>query len=426
MRQELALFGGEKAVKGQPDIWPPASDKEIHLIVELAKRSEISYYGREGVCAELEDEFKQYHGCEYALAVSSGTASLHSAFVACDIGMGDEVIAPTHTFLATVTPILMCNAIPVLVDCEDDNEGIDPNGIEAAITKRTKAIVVTHLWGHPVEMDEIIRIAKKYNLKVIEDCSHAHGSTYKGRKVGTIGDVGCFSLQGKKIVAAGQGGILITNNQEIYEKAVLLGHFRVRAEQSVHRPDLKKFVDTGFGLNLRMHPFAGAMALCQFRELDERICLRYEKLNYLTEKLSNLPGIRAPITRDHVTRGAYYGYKLRYIAKELDGLPLDTFVKAMQAEGADVKSTGSAPLHLSALFSGVADGLTNFTHSLPSTRRAYKQGDFPVSERIFDISLSLPTFTYEPYELIDQYVDAFRKVIENAIRLNTANLTSGR
>lgn len=418
MGNQLALLGGNKTVRGKVQNWPPISQEEINLVSELARNSEVSYYGREGVVGELEDEFNKYHDIKYSLAVSSGTAALHSAFVGCDIGPGDEVIAPTHTFLATVTPILMCNAIPVLVDCDEDTEGINPKGIEAAITDKTKAIVVTHLWGHPVEMDEVMSIAKKHNLKVIEDCSHAHGSTYRGRKVGTIGDVGCFSLQGKKIVAAGQGGILITNNQEIYEKAVLLGHFNVRAAQTVHLEHLKKFVDTGYGLNLRMHPFAGALALVQFKEIDARIKLRCEKLDYFTERLSGLPGIRTPITKSHVTRGAYYGYKLRYVAEELQGLSIETFIKAMQAEGAKVKGTGSAPLHLSNLFSGTSDGLSNFTHSLPSTRQAYKKGDLPISEKIFEVSLSLPTFTYEPYSLIDEYVDAFKKVIENVDQLS--------
>ncbi|MFP3790856.1 aminotransferase class I/II-fold pyridoxal phosphate-dependent enzyme [Bacillus subtilis] len=140
MSNELAIFGGSSTVTSHLQPWPPLEKEEIDLIVELAQRSEISYYGKEGVNAQLEEEFIKYHNCKYALSVSSGTASLHSAFVACGIGQGDEVIAPTHTFLATVTPILMCNAIPILVDCEEDNEGIDPIGIEKAITSQTKAM----------------------------------------------------------------------------------------------------------------------------------------------------------------------------------------------------------------------------------------------------------------------------------------------
>ncbi|WP_411501450.1 DegT/DnrJ/EryC1/StrS family aminotransferase [Bacillus thuringiensis] len=405
-----AILGGEKAVKGKPFKWPPVENEEYAIVKELMDKSELSYYGREGKVLELEEDFKKYHEIEYALATSSGTAALHSAFVACDIGPEDEVIAPTHTFLATVTPIIATNGTPILVDCEYDTENIDPKGIEKAITNKTKAIVVTHLWGHPVEMDPILELAKKHNLKVIEDCSHAHGATYRGKKVGTLGDVACFSLQSKKIVSAGQGGMLITNNQEIYEKAVLFGHFRVRSEDSVVTPRLRQFCDTGYGLNYRMHSLAAAMAVVQFSKLDERIYNRQQRLDYFTKELNSIKGITPPVTRPYVTRGAFYGYKPRYKKEELGGLSHDMYLKALQAEGVKVKRTGSKPLHLSPIFSGINEGLKNFSASLPNSRTGYKSGDLPISEHIQSISLSLPTFTFEPYSLIDEYLEAFYKV----------------
>jgi perosamine synthetase len=416
-RHRLAVLGGEPEVHGRVGDWPPIGSREIDAVTDLLTRGEISYYGREGAVAALEDAFNAYHGTSYALAVSSGTAALHSAFVACGIGPDDEVLAPTYTFLATVTPILATNGIPILIDCEEDTGNIDPKLIEAAVTPRTKAIVVTHLWGHPVEMAPILDVALRYGLKVIEDCSHAHGATYKGRLVGTIGDVGCFSLQGKKIVAAGQGGILITNDQEIYERSVLLGHFRARAEESVSLPHLRPFVDTGFGLNYRMHPLAAALAKAQFVELPQRIALRSERLNRLSSLLSGIPGIEPPVTREHVTRGAFYGYKPRYNQDELLGLPIDAYLKALRAEGVEISRPGSPPLHLSALFSGAEYGIASFTHSLPSSRRSYAPGDLPVSERVHKVSLSLPTFTYEPMELVEEYASAFAKVARNRDQL---------
>ncbi|MCU5237114.1 DegT/DnrJ/EryC1/StrS family aminotransferase [Bacillus cereus] len=409
-KQICAILGGEQAVKGKPFKWPPVEKEEYEIVKGLMEKAELSYYGREGKILELEEDFKKYHEIEYALATSSGTAALHSAFVACDIGPGDEVIAPTHTFLATVTPIIATNGTPILVDCEYDTENIDPKGIEKVITKNTKAIVVTHLWGHPAEMDLILGIAKKYNLKVIEDCSHAHGSIYRGKKVGTLGDVACFSLQSKKIVSAGQGGMLITNNQEIYEKAVLFGHFRVRSEESVLTPSLRQFCDTGYGLNYRMHSLAAAMGVVQFNKLDERIYNRQQRLEYFTKGLKGIKGITPPITHSHVTRGAFYGYKPRYNKEELGGLSYDIYLKALQAEGVKVKRTGSKPLHLSPIFSGISEGFKNFSASLPNSRKSYKKGDFPISEQIQLIALSLPTFTFEPYSLIDEYLEAFYKV----------------
>jgi perosamine synthetase len=423
MLDTLALLNGPMAVSGHLGSWPPIGEEELEAVRALTSRGEISYYGREGVLADFEDAFKTYHNCKYALAVSSGTAALHSAFVACGIGPGDEVIAPTHTFLATVTPILATNGLPVLVDCEYDNEGIDPEAVAKAITPRTKALVVTHLWGHPVEMQPILSIAARHKLRVIEDCSHAHGSLYRGEKVGTLGDVGCFSLQSKKIVAAGQGGILITNDQDIYERAILFGHFRVRAEESVFQPDLRKFADTGYGLNYRIHPLGAALAMAQFPKLDDRIEQRRRRLEYLSQGISEIPGITPPTTRPHVTRGAFYGYKPRYCAEDLAGLSMDVYIRALRAEGLEIKRPGSEPLHLSSLFRGAPGGLANFTNSRADSRRIYEKGDCPVSERIHNVALSLPTFTYEPFSLIDEYLDGFRKVtahLGDLLRIDSA------
>jgi dTDP-4-amino-4,6-dideoxygalactose transaminase len=262
-------------------------------------------------------------------------------------------------------------------------------------------------------MRPILAIAARNKLRVIEDCSHAHGASYFGEKVGTLGDVGCFSLQSKKIIAAGQGGILITNDQDIYERAVLFGHFRVRAEESVCQPALKQFTDTGYGLNYRIHPLAAALAMVQFGKLDERIELRRRRLEYLSQGLAKIPGISPPVTRPHVTRGGYYGYKPRYLAEELDDLPMDLYIRALRAEGIEIKRPGSGPLHLSSLFRGARGGLNNFVNSRADTRRTYEKGDCPVSEKIHEVALSMPTFTYEPFSLIDEYIYGFRKVTEH-------------
>lgn len=175
------------------------------------------------------------------------------------------------------------------VDAEPETGNIDVEDLKKKITKRTKAIVVTHIWGHPCEMDEIMEVAKNHGLKVIEDCSHAHGATYKGQLVGTFGDVSCFSLQGNKIVSAGEGGILLTNSQEIYERSTLLGHFRDRSQQCVCSNFYKQFAKTGYGLKYRMHVLAAALARVSLWKLDERIKTRTENLNYFSKLLSKIP-----------------------------------------------------------------------------------------------------------------------------------------
>jgi dTDP-4-amino-4,6-dideoxygalactose transaminase len=413
----LALLGGSPVVNRRPDIWPPDDPGVAAEIARMIRVAEVSYYGEDGHVKQLEEKFERYHDVAFALSTSSGTAALHSAFIACGLTAGDEVIAPTHTFLATVMPIFAADGTPVLVDCEEDTEGISPKLIEAAITPCTKAIVVTHLWGHPVDMDPIMELARARQLKVIEDCSHAHGSTYRGRLVGTIGDVGCFSLQGKKAVSGGQGGILITNDQDIYERALLLGHFRVRAERAVQTPQLHAFAGTGWGLNYRIHPFSAAMASAMFDRLDEVIACRRERHQRLLRQLRGIPGITEPRIRPDVTMGAWYGIKPRFEAAQLEGVPIDLYVKALQAEGVDVDRPGSAPLHLSPIFTGASAERMPFASLDPGKRRVYRADDLPISRHIHDVALSLPTFTYEPIGLVDDYANAFTKVAENADEL---------
>jgi dTDP-4-amino-4,6-dideoxygalactose transaminase len=409
----LALLGGSPVVFRRTDPWPPDDPDAAKEIARMIGVGEISYYGEEGHIKRLEEQFEEYHDVAFALATSSGTAALHSAFVACGLRAGDEVVAPTHTFLATVMPIFAADGTPVLVDCEEDNEGISPNLIEEAITPRTRAIVVTHLWGHPVDMDPIMELARSYQLKVIEDCSHAHGATYRGRLVGTIGDVGCFSLQGKKAVSGGQGGILITNDCDIYERALLIGHFRVRAEQGVRSAELRPFVRTGWGLNYRMHPFSAVLAAATMSRLDEVIARRQDRQWRLLGRLKEIPGIVEPKVRPEVTMGAWYGVKPRFAPEELDGVPMGLYLRALQAEGVEVDRPGSAPLHVSPIFTGTAVERMPFASLDPATRRVYRPGDMPVSERIHKSAMSLPTFTYEPVELVDAYADAFARLAEN-------------
>ncbi|THV37622.1 DegT/DnrJ/EryC1/StrS family aminotransferase [Glycomyces buryatensis] len=412
MKPRLALCGGPPAVDVALQSWPPYDARIAAEVDRMLQSAEVSYYGEEGHVAVLEEKFERYHSVRYALATSSGTAALHSAFVACGLRPGDEVIAPTHTFLATVMPVFAADATPVLVDCESDTEGIDPGLVEKAVTERTKAIVVTHLWGHPVDMDAIMAIARSHGLKVVEDCSHAHGATHRGRVVGSIGDVGCFSLQGKKAVSGGQGGILVTDDEDIYERALLLGHFRVRAEQGVRSPGMRQFADTGWGLNYRMHPFSAVMANATFDRLDEVVERRRERHGRLLELLRVAPGVDEPHVGPEVTMGAWYGIKPRYRPEELDGLPIDLYIEALRAEGVKIGRPGSAPLHLSPMFNGASAERMPFAGSPPEGRRAYLPGDLPVSESIHDCALSLPTFTYEPLEIVEQYGEAFAKVAD--------------
>lgn len=332
-------------------------------------------------------------------------------FFGIGIKPDDEVIAPTYTFLATVMPIFHCGGIPILCDVEEDTGNIDVTKIENLITKKTKAIIATHMWGHPVDIHTIKKIADQYNLYLIEDFSHALGAEYQSKKVGTFGDVSCVSLQVNKIVTAGEGGMLLTKERDIYERALLFGHYRNRLKQEIKSKFYRQFIDTGYGLKLRMHPLGAVIASIQLDKLDMWMMMRNENLLYLSKKLQNIKGIKPPITKDYVTKRGWYTYKPQYFSEELNGLQIELYVEALQAEGVDMHKPDSKPLHLLPFFQTQNDGM--YKHY----KKVYKKGDFPKSEKHFNRLLSLPSFTLPCKQLLDQYVDAFKKISENYFEL---------
>jgi perosamine synthetase len=415
----LAIDGGTPLL---PDLsttaWPRISVEQLALVETLLRKGEISYYGREGLVEDLEAYWSDRLDHSDCLAVSSGTAALHSAYFALGAEHGDEVIVPTNTFLATVMPVVACGATPVLVDAEGDTGNIDPELVEMAITDRTVGVAVTHLWGHPADMIALNRICVKHGLWLLEDCSHAHGATHPTEgaslpsEVGTHGDAAAFSFQAAKMVFAGQGGLLATRRKDVYERAVLFGHFRARSQQD--GGTLKRFASTGFGLNYRMHPLAAALALTSSNDLDTRIECRTRLQNHLVSRLKMIPGIEPPVTRPGYTRGAFYGFKVR-LSERWREIDRRTLAEAFRLEGLDVSVPGSEPLHTLPFFT---EGSAPVFRRTDNSRHRYQRGDLPVSEAIWESSLSLPTFAFEDEAwLVDKYADGFEKVFANLDRL---------
>ena len=405
----LALLGGAPTVT-EPTafVWPPITPADVRAVTALLERGELSYYGREGEVEALENAFGAYIGVPFTLACSSGTAALHSAFFGLGLEAGDEVIAPTFTFLSTVMPLFVVNAVPVLVDCEPDTGNIDPAVIEAAITPRTKAVVIVHINGHACDMEPIVDLCRRRNLRLVEDASHAHGATWDDVKVGSFGDVSVFSLQGAKLTAAGQGGLMLTADREIFERAVLLGHFRNRSFDDVASDEYRDFGTTGYGLNYRMHPLAAALARRQFEDLDAYIDGREANLGLLSEGLATVAGVDPPARRGYATRHPWFNYKPLYDADALDGLDRGLFIRALQAEGAPVGDSTSVPLHCEHLFQ-VGDDRSR-TYGRHANRRVYAAGDLPNAETYSERALRIPTYTEPRTRLITQIVEAFEKV----------------
>lgn len=409
----LALLGGEPAVTEPTDfVWPPITPADVAAVTRLLERGELSYYGREGEVEALENAFAAYIGTHHALACSSGTAALHSAYFALGLEPGDEVIAPTFGFLSTVMPLFVVNAVPVLVDCEPDTGNIDPAAIEAAITPRTKAVVVTHLNGHACAMGPIVEVCRRRGLALVEDASHAHGATHDGTRVGSFGDVSVFSLQGAKLTAAGQGGLLLTSDRHLFERAVLLGHFRNRAFDDVSIPANRPWATTGYGLNYRMHPLAAALARRQFEDLEAYLDGREANLGLLSKGLAGIAGVEPPARRPYATRHSWFNYKPLYDAGALDGLDRRLYLAALRAEGAPVGDSESIPLHNEPLFQTTDDG--SRTYGRHPNRRVYRDGDLPGAESYAERALRVPTYTDPRPVLMEQIAEAFAKVAANA------------
>jgi len=407
-RSPLALLGGPPLIEqpGPHFAWPPITD-QTRAAVKDQLGTAISIYDRSGVVAELEDRLCTYLGAAHSVLTSSGTAGLFSAYAACGIQPGDEVIVPAYTFLATATPLFHLGATPVLVDC-DGTGNLDPGAVAAAITLHTKAVMVTHLWGIPADLTALSAITAKHGIALLEDASHAHGASVNGRKIGTWSQAGTFSLNGPKPLSAGEGGFVATNDDETFYRLLLHGHYnkRCRTEIPADHP-LHRYATTGMGLKFRIHPLAAAIALEQLDHLDEYLAGRETIAQYFMDELRGTPGIAVPDIPDG-TRAAWYGLPLQYRPEELDGLPIERFYHTLQAEGcSEADRPGSTcPLNLHPLFQDP-------TPLFPTCRGgvAYAPGDFPVAERIHHHTIKFPVWHRdEDLKLAEQYVAAIRKV----------------
>ncbi|NQU99168.1 MAG: DegT/DnrJ/EryC1/StrS aminotransferase family protein, partial [Parcubacteria group bacterium] len=237
---------------------PSLGREELNNVMEAIKSSWISSKGK--FITEFEENFAEYCGVKYGIATANGTVALHLALKALKISKGDEVIVPDLTFIATANVVTYCNAKPIFIDSNPDYWCIDPEKIEEKITTKTKAIIPVHLYGHPCDMDAITKIAKKYGLYVIEDAAEAHGAGYKGKKVGSFGDISCFSFYGNKIITTGEGGMCLTNNQKLAERMKILRDHGMS-------PDKRYWYDV-IGFNYRMTNIQAAIGVAQLKKID--------------------------------------------------------------------------------------------------------------------------------------------------------------
>ena len=277
---------------------------------------------------QFERDFAAYCDCAHGVATCNGTTALHLALAALGIGSGDEVLVSSLTFMSTFFAVLYQGAIPIPVDAEEDTWNLDPALLERLVTQRTKAILVVHLLGHPADMDPILEIAQRHKLHVIEDAAEAHGALYKGRKVGSIGDVGCFSFFANKIVMSGEGGMVTTNNPVLAERA--------RSLRSLAYGTKRKFMHTDVGFNYRMTNLQAALGCAQLEKIEKVIENKRRIAHLYAKQLSGLAGIQLPVEKDYV-RSVYWMYQIvlkGFRRKERDVIIAQLFERGIEARPA--------------------------------------------------------------------------------------------
>ncbi len=418
----LALFGGPKAVVDDDQSvfqWPIIDDTDERAILEVLHNRSMS--GTD-ISRQFEEEFARWHAVKYALCHNNGTAALHGAMFGCEIGVGDEIIAPANTYWASFMPAFSLGATVVFADVDPETLTLDPAEVAARITDNTKAIVPVHSGGMPCDMDPLMELAQAHDLKVIEDVSHAHGGLYKGRMVGTIGDVGAMSIMSGKSLAAGEGGILITDDQRIYERALLFGHYARAGDITL--PELTPYTQIGVpvgGYKYRMNQFSSAMARSQFAEYPQRMAEIQKAMNYFCDLLEEVPGVRGvrPAKDSGSTMGGWYAPGALYRPEELGGLPNTRFIEAVSAEGSHCGQGDGRCWHLHPAL----NDLDIYGHGQP-TRLAnavrdvrQPRGSLPVTEGQAERSLRIPWFKRYSPQIIEQHAEAYRKVALHAADL---------
>lgn len=427
----LALLGGPKSVTldvGDLFRWPIVTREDEDAVLSVLRAGSMS--GNE-ITKQFEAEFAQWIGRGHALAYPNGTDALRAAMWAVGLGAGDELICPSMTYWASCTQALTLGAAVNFADIDPDTLCIAPGDIERRIGPRTRAIMVVHYAGHPCDMDAIMDIAKRRKLWLIEDVSHAQGSLYKGRKVGTFGDVAAMSMMSGKSLAIGEGGMLVTDDRRIYERCISYGFYERTGAKTrwnvpdaqVTLPELKPFIGISMGgYKHRLNQTASAMGRVQLKHYDRRIADIQAGMNRFWDLLEGLPGIRAhrPPKGSGSTMGGWYAARGLYRGGELGGLSVEKFCEAVRAEGvSDCYPGANGALHLNPLFHEADLFNMGRPTMISFGQRDVRQGPgtLPVSESIGDIAFGIPWFKRDCPDVIGQFAAAFRKVVERAADL---------
>ena len=363
---------------------PKICGNELKYVTDCIKTNWISSMG--DYVIKFEDTFSSYCDAKYGIAVCNGTVAIHLALEALGIGKGDEVIIPSFTMIATANAVMYSGAKPALVDSEMKTWNVDVNKIEEKITDKTKAIIPVHTYGHPVDMDKIMILAKRHGLFVIEDAAEAHGAEYKGKRVGGLGDIGCFSFYANKIITTGEGGMLVTNNEEIAQKSKLL-----RNQALIKK---RRFMHEEMGFNYRFTNVQAAIGLAQAEKADELVQDRINNAKRYNESLKDIEGIILPPQAEWA-KNVYWMYSI--LIEDDVGMDAAIVQEELMEKGIETRPF-FYPMHMQPLFKGKDE-------RFPDTSREY-----PVAEELSRKGINLPSSNTLKDEEIKQVVEALKSL----------------
>lgn len=402
------------------DRWQQITEQEAQVAYDMTLRNELS--GGTPVVREFEQRWREWVGTRFAITVINGTSAIHSAMFGLGVGPGDEVITPSYGWICSISPALMLMARPVFCEIDPSTLLIDVEDARRRITERTRAIVAVHLWGNVCDMDALMKLSEETGVKIIEDCSHAHGARYKGRSVGSIGHAGAWSLQGSKPVSAGEGGVIATDDVDVFERACLIGQVNRKAGVDLVTERYKHLQPLGLGIKFRAHPLGIGLAAVQLQKLDELNRNRLAYVRALQEGLRPIKGLEPVTVYDGVEPAGLYALIFHYRPEHMEGLSRDQFCNALSQEGIRAGGSPYKPMHTLPLF---AKGFDIFTRSrgplctpeMGGNYPGYRPEDFPVTQATCDDLVNLPVLTDPTEGAVDQIVAAVRKVADHARQL---------
>jgi dTDP-4-amino-4,6-dideoxygalactose transaminase len=392
---QLAIFGGPQAVTRDAPVWPFFDDSDRAALNEVLESHVWGGY-HESV-KELEYRFAEFHGAEHGIAVANGTVSLEIALTASGVNPGDEVIVPPITFVASATAVARVGAVPVFVDIDPQTLNLNPDLVEQAITDRTRAIVGVHFAGHPIDLDRLVELCRQRNLILIEDCAHAHGAQWHDQRVGSFGSFGSFSFQASKNMTAGEGGMLVTNDPALAERA------RAISNQG-RRTGGQWYEHQTLGTNARLTGFQAVLLLKQLDRLPQQLATRMARATHLRERLSRVDGLTPTpaILDERVTVHGYHLFSMKFDSASWRGVARERVVAALQAEGVPVSTGYPHPIYRNELFQ-------NHAHVVKPC---------PEAESYCKTSIWLPhNALLADEEWIDEVVSAIEKVQNSAAEL---------